>query len=302
MASDHTACMPKPSPLEPTTSPHTAESTVPTSLGTLSVLPRELRDEIYKHVWGFRWHFFPNPSEFYRNRTSKHDSDLPMIKLSKATRHEFLTAFYAEVILSVHDEESRGESTSPRGEMRYTPDDIAKFGKVQKLEVSAMLYSRSDHYYKRIGWDRLAENKRLSERRAEPLSFVAGVGGPRKTCGVILEIHTPKAILILQSPFFDAIKRLTNFRVVTLNVSSMKDFGWSRRDALEYLAGDSSWTKDTGGVKTLVDAITSALEPALGPSILEKGTIDGGIRWKIEFHPRAFVSQKDREASNLLGR
>ena len=220
-----------------------------------------------------------------------------MKALSRSIRQEFLAILHAEDIFSIYDARYsyRDEEMWLFGKVSCTRDDIPFIDQIQNVEIHARLYAESDIYCAKYKIDPHEANGYLSTRGADPISFFAGKGILRNTCVLTLGCSTPKAILILQSPFFDAVRQLTDFRTLTLEVISSSFCLWSHEDALAYLGLDVSDSDRTVGVRMIANSMKRALEPSLGPSVIDEGlerpTFD---IWKIIFHPQDFISIEEK--------
>lgn len=137
----------------------------------------------------------------------------------------------------------------------------------------------------------------FSEKTAAPISFFTVTDKLRNSCVIRLELCTPKLTLLLKSPFFHAITRLTGFDTVILVFHSVEGI-WQahdpHKDARIELFPDFA---------TLVAAVSSALELTLGPSRsrqLCKSNPNALERveeseWEVSFRPRDHLSVKDGE-------
>ena len=78
-----------------------------------------------------------------------------------------------------------------------------------------------------------------------------------------------------------------------LHVLSHK-IDWRAEKTLFYIGNDLSYTNYAVGFRVIVDALSSALEPTLGPSVISLKNGDEGSedKWKITFHPQDFDSRK----------
>lgn len=276
----------KPHPPKPSLNPQTPASTTPTPLGTLSVLPRELRDEIYSHVCEREYEFGRFSDRLHRKWHSNGNTDLPMLTLSKTIREELLAVLHAEAVFSIR-------SARYFQNKAWTRNDIPFIDHIQRVGLSTAVCALSDEHCNESMLDLREANEQLSKMRAEPTSFFAGTEVPRKTCVIEFILCTPKTMLILQSPLFDAIKHLTGFKTVTLKISSIREH-WGPQDALIYIGEDTSFMDHAVGFAAIIDAIGSALEPSLGPNVISEAIVLQGIGWKITFHPRDYLSKQEK--------
>ncbi len=281
--------------------PSIPAATVATPLGTLSILPPELRDEIYRLLCSDTYYRISkrkwNISRSHRPWSVRHHSDLNMTGSSKSIRQEYLAVLHAEAVFSIQESDNLGWK-------RLTRDEIPFVDQVQKVEVidypdDGVQY---DWLCYREGDDIREENEQLFRKGAEPFSLFIETGIPRKICIIRLVIEMPKAILIIHSPFFDAIRRLTDFKTLTLEIDSFlrdphrHDF-WSSDSELSYdeltayIGGDSSHMDHAGAVKVIAESMKGALEPSLGPSTMSEERLEKVIHWEIKFHPRDYSAK-----------
>ena len=270
------------SPLELDISPSTHASTAPTPLGILGVLPLELRNKVYSHLYVRYIRLYQRSSHMWNHMD---DADIPMKRVSKRVREEFLDVLYAEAVFIIDDFDL---PITERTDYR-----ILYIDQIQNLEYHTRIYLGSEKALTEDLADLHLVNEAFTEKIAEPISFFTGTQVSRKTCIIVLHSMIPKALLLLQSPFIDAIEGLTGFRTVVLKLDAYEG-DWWREDALAYIQGDLSNTNKVVGFRALVEAMSSALEPSLGPSVISK--LDSEricwLGWKITFQPRHYSKKK----------
>ncbi|KAF6239879.1 hypothetical protein HO173_002426 [Letharia columbiana] len=210
----------------------------------------------------------------------------PMLTLSKTIREELLAVLHAEAVFSIR-------SARYFQNKAWTRNDIPFIDHIQRVGLSTAVCALSDEHCNESMLDPREANEQLSKMRAEPTSFFTGTEVPRKTCVIEFILCTPKTMLILQSPLFDAIKHLTGFKTVTLKISSIREH-WGPQDALIYIGEDPSFMDHAVGFAAIIDAIGSALEPSLGPNVISEAIVLQGIGWKITFHPRDYLSKQEK--------
>ena len=222
--------------------------------------------------------------------------------MPKAMREEVLTLLYAEAVFIVPFWVfCERRDCFPEEKWTLTRSAVPSIDRVQNVELEAALFAPSDD---ECAINRLpirAINENLSTREAAPVSYFAGTKGvPRKRCVVKLRWCTPKAMLFLRSPFFDAIKRLTGFQTVTLQLSS-QGREWCLKDAPVYIGGDVVACTDCAlGSRVVAGAMSRALEPSLGPGVIsrvEGDELEGmDVGWTVTFRPRDLLcTKKDLE-------
>ena len=263
------------------------------SLGTLVVLPREIRDHIYGYVI----------SDRYR-------------------------AYYSDSIVNDYIVEE-SEATGMPWEM-YHQLGIACTSRLLCDEVSQILYNKAMFCFQQYGTaiaaleSPLEQNVKLIERIMNielfifisdphienfpvdhkdpgPLTFFHGSVIPRKSA-IIRITSTSKRFFagaLLQSPLVNAIKGLVGFKSVilkaayerTLSTTTVKSSYGSSIGTFhgELYQKDPTWQ--------LLSMAKENLGPHIGPSddISELVSPSGGSVWKdgyrqIEFHPREYVT------------
>ena len=273
----------------------TDEEPTLTPLGKLAILPRELRDQIYSHVRNRKYQMGSYQRGSYRKWRSVDGSNMPMVTFSNAMREEFLAVVCTEAVFRICD---GYHYKSYCEDKPWTRNGIPLLDQIRNLEVSATLGGASDQWYTAHRTDYAKMNRLLSGRNAEPTSFFTGTEVLRNSCAIKLHFCTSKTMLIMQSPFFDAIRHLTGFRTVSLELLSRKNQWWPK-DALTYIGKDPSYADHTIGFRTTMDAIRNALEPTLGPSVVSENDTGQEIDWKMTFQPRDHqFKRKDLEAKS----
>ena len=259
-----------------------------TPLGTLAVLPRELRDQIYSHVRNRKYQMGSYQKGPCRKWRSVDGSIISVATFSNVMREELLAVICSEAVFRICDGYQYYTYSNNKPWRR---DGIPLLDRIQNLEISATLGGVSDQWCTAHSTDHSKMNRLLSGRIAEPTSFFTGTDVLRNACAIKLYFCTSKTILIMQSPFFDAIKHLTGFKTVVLELSSREKQWWST-DALTYIGEDASYADHAIGFSTTVDAMNRALEPTLGPSVMNEDNAGEVINWWITFRPQDYLSRK----------
>ena len=291
---------PTPPPLQPALDPHSTTINPPTSLGILSKLPLEIRNEIYRQVHEHKYWSYncDNPQSGDRKWLSINRQGLPTVTLSKAIREEFLAALLTGAVFVFFD----------AGVVRpniWTRNKILFIDRIQNVRYMRCLDIDSDisHVGTLDGWIGNVHQQRrddlvMLKQIAEPISSFTGTEVMRGNCSIKLICITPKVAPLLHSSFFDAIRSLTGFRNVKLTLSLVNEADW-RNGALRSGVGPPS-TDCAIEFRALADTMSTALEPSLGPSVIREDNKkrpvcpkrDDGLyfpRWKITFHPRDYV-------------
>lgn len=240
-------------------------------LGTLSILPRELRNQIYSHVC--------SPSYYYTTWYDKsrmtdrqiwygESEDSLSLLVSKMMHAEYRSVLYSDGLFEIDR-----FAFSNKIQRNYMPfvNDICN--------VSILL--DLDHPYER----RISpsyEGQRISSIRAEPVSYFTSGSRMRRKCRLELRNYSQNALLLLQSPLIRAISRLIGFKTVQLVFSTKPKY----------------WDKDMEpyeSLKTIIHGISCALEPALG-SFTVHADSDEPYPWSqyVKFHPHGHQIMKSR--------
>ena len=289
----------KPPALEPPPNPRPTASNAPTPLGTLSTLPRELRDEIYRHVHDHEYYTSDCMGEDCHKWCSQNGESLglPMMTLSKAIRQEFLAVFFGEAVFVLENVEHAGGTIWIR-ELIPCIDQILNVRYVASL---FLLGRMSTYKISRIFRDSRLVKKVMSKSSAKPVEFFTGTEVLRNSCSIELRSGTPTVMPVFQSPLIMAIKGLTGFKIVTLKLTS-DAWRWSRDEARIVNGGNLSDADYAEEFRGMANAFRSALEPSLGPSIISEDC-DKGLAWELTFRPRDYVANRNKEKaiSSSLG-
>lgn len=284
---DHT---PTPTPLETMPNYHSTTSNPPTPLGILSILPRELRDEIYLYLHNQRFFFHSPDSHQWRSRVRK---ILPAMRLSTAIRDEFLAIRCTDTVFDLSDWGSRGNGeiggwtgTCERGELLYL-DRIQHVLYRVRLSLETYNWARGGHFGSAEA--RRRDDERTRTRNAEPISFLTGTEVLRNSCLIPLSPFTPKLEYLLQSPFMNAVKGLIGFKTVTLETFLVRSF---------YLPDGVDATNHATRLRAFMDALRATLEGSLGPGVISevsKMRIESElVESKITFRPRDYYASKEK--------
>lgn len=278
-------------------------------LGDLSLLPPEIRDEIYRHSIPkkkYYWRTTFRSSGFYDydpylHRGSKCKEE-PIFCLSKAIKEEAMALFYLNGTFV----------------FRYNLGDHSKTvgqdsGTNNMMNIE-LFYNASLDPAIHLSSDRVRDHKigiSYNSANAGPLDSFRGDALPRKSILIVLRLgewwrHATK---MTTSPLFDALRQLTGFETVTLSLAAADgEYGkWPE---------DEEWERMYTGFEPVLREMSISLEPTLGKSsaISElspeeigpslRGLIyDRGIR-DVVFHPRnhqAAISKAKKDELLALG-
>ncbi|KAM0804165.1 hypothetical protein BDR22DRAFT_921707 [Usnea florida] len=272
-------------------------SKAPTPLGRLGILPRELRDEIYRHLCNQDYHFDGVVLPCREWTPTGHSSTWPsirnMVTVSTAIRRELLAIFHANAVFEFDVPIGRVSKTRTR-------NDIPFVDHIKNVRWIIYLWVMSDTSCNKYNIPYEHLNQRISELTSG-ISLFTGPDISRKSCVIELQFCTPRAIQILQSPFFNGIKLLTGFKTVEIKLLAEKK-DWCPKDALTYGGESESFRDRAAGFKMFQNAVLTALEPSLGPSIVTgwNGQTRFNLTWELTFHPSDYVQSKKSEAMEIV--
>lgn len=267
MSEDRTEHWPNPASSGPTMS----EPDDLASLGTLSVLPRELRNHIYSHVCSPSYYYtaWYDKSRLTDRQIWYGDSEDSLSLLVSKTMH----AEYRSVVYSEGFFEIDRFAFSDEIQRNYMPfvNDICNVSIILDL----------DHPHER----RISpsyEDQRISSIRAEPVSYFTCGLRLRRKCILELRNYSRNALLLPQSPLLRAISQLLAFKTVQLVFSTKPRY----------------WDKDMEpheSLKLIIHGISCALQPALG-SFTVHADSDEPYPWfqYVKFHPQGHQVMKSK--------
>jgi len=260
-------------------------------LGTLSILPRELRDEIYRLIVAGeeREHTFKQKNEYKNRRLNgqsrkKWTGDLAILESSTPIRQEGLAMLYAQGYFRIYDYLT----------FQYDRSDIPFVDHLSNIGLAFDVHIDDDAWLVECRILPEEFDDILCEKTAAPISFFTGTDTLRNSCVIRLTSCSPKLTLLLESPFFHAITQLTGFNSVTLAFHSDKGI-WephvTNNDARIQLFPDFA---------TMIVAVSSTLELTLGAihsadirtSDLDPVQYTGGLEWEVIFRPRDHLAME----------
>ena len=287
---DRTSQPPAP---EPPPSPRPTASTTPTPLGTLSTLPRELRDEIYGHIHDHEYYTSNPMGEDCRKWRSRRNRSLglPLMILSKAIREEFLAILFDKAVFVLRKTGRARGAICKREQIPFI-DQILNVGFVASLFLPGdMPIHKASPMLK----DPRKADKYMSKRSAKLVGFFTGTEVLRNNCSIELRSATPRVMPVLQSPMILAVKGLTGFKIVTLKLGTGVR-RWSLDKARMVKGGDLSdadYAAEFTEFRGMANAFRSALEPSLGPSAISEDC-DKDFAWELTFRPRDYVANRNK--------
>ena len=252
-------------------------STHLSSLGMLSALPRELRDEIYKITLDDNTGecILYDPSDPLKRLLNDY---LEILHTSRAVRQEALATLhkYRAFRMEFADwSRYRGRSEVP------FLDHISNVTLNCDLDTD----DHVDEWPLLSDYAMIMHSTELKEGNvslfpcAAPFSFFTGVQIPRKACTIVfinaLRYNAPN----LESPLFRAISNMTGFKTVTLSIKEWKAWNELSVADIEYAKAEAL-------------KFSSALEPFLGPGTVSKMFANIYFKYKITYQPQNFLAQK----------
>lgn len=216
-------------------------SSIPSSLGTLSVFPREVRDEIYSYLVGKGsvYEYYLQLKPYIRKKwlPAMGGGNLlilfPVVQTSKCIRREALTCLTTR---SMFEFDFRSQSPSP--------SDIPFLDHLLNITYTATMNRKFGDY---DGHSKLS---------AGPLPLFAGNESPRNLCIVRLSSCARDIGFHMDSPLFSAVSRLTGFKEVRILLYT-KSWNYDRHS-------DRPGFQPSMNVAQMVQMVRSLLEPFLG--------------------------------------
>lgn len=250
-----------------------------TPLGKLSILPRELRDEIYSHVCSEGFSYDLGIGSGRKGSQIWRGLGLSMLQVSNAIREEFQAVLYSKGVFDI------GYNS---GSIQIKRRDIPFVNDILNIKITVILHpdceSQADGFWSN------EEEEPLFE--PEPVSHFTGTSIMRHTCVIELKTQGPTALkALLSSPVVNAMSQLTGFKTVQLKFSTTVDY-WVQ--SWTFVVRESIYDYGTClGFDTLVLQISSALEPALGAFTVTRGR-ECYMWWyqDVTFHPQNHPTEK----------
>lgn len=297
----------------------------PKPLGNLSLFPREIRDEIYRHVCSSTYVAFYSSSivrpithdkpNYCSNTFSECDmcaeDHLSVLRLSKAINNEAMLILYSEGTFVF--EYGLGH-TNPSGlkigytRLRIDSDwSFYRLGQeydsgapqhpyaniIERMTNIELRYDATLCQGLDFEWDMSDYSDSFTSAPAGPLEFFQGVVVMRDTITVELKLSNwiNSATKMMTSPWFRALKQLTGFRTVILGLVAEAEPCLPLLDpGREWLDNDET-DKLYAGFEPLLHAMSKNLEPTLGNGSMSSCVSGGyeipkfGTRYVV-FHPR----------------
>lgn len=300
--------------------PNHINEPTPKPLGDLSLLPRELRDEIYRHVFSKMYKAFYSYSvvkpAYYdetrnhplllidRDREGRTGFDLAILCVQKAIMKEAMQLLYSQATFRFCYNVRPDCFPHP---LQPETVDITKRMTHIAVSCDAGCASEIDHMPGiHLGWSPMC----YPSARAGPLAFFQGISTQRESILVDFKLYewSINASSLMLSPLFEALKHLTGFKTVTLRLTSMRGFCCLAQETSEATIQESieaeEWEEVYGGLEPLLRAMSNALEPALGNRGAIELLVSAGddLSWQhgqchTTFHPQAHLAAISKAAN-----
>ena len=248
-------------------------------LGTLTKLPREIRDEIYRYLVKGSYHLL-HPVPFFvhpRQRRNRDKFDPTALHLSKTTYHEASEVYFSESTFAIN--------------LFYTEGMIKVPQQSFDRMISVAFLVRYDER------DPNNDNGAIWETTIE--QFI-GAKTIRGSIHIVFDIQSSLKFTIVPNRIFYSSRSLTGYRVVYLE--AFIAFGQVNRDTSGSPAAEEAIKKSDEKGDLLIAAVLKDLEPSLGPAILHRPTSQPDrcrFSFLLEFHPQKFMEKIER-ASEIV--
>ena len=298
----------------------------PKPLGDLSLFPREIRDEIYRHIFSKTYMAFYSSSivkpAFYnksndyalslieRDREERIAADLSVLRVQKAITNEAMLLLYSETTFGF----CYASSWYPGSSVLPLDADINIINRMTNIAISCNLgYTLVVDLEPCIapGWSSIG----YSFIPAGPLEFFQGVSITRES--ILLDLRLYERMIdadnstrssFFESPFFEALKQLTGFKNVTLRfrAESYRYFPAQETDeaTIQQWLEAQEWEKLYAGLRRLLCGMSNVLEPTLGNRFATELLVSEAddLSWHAQchtvFHPQAHLAAVSK-ATNM---
>ena len=238
--------------------------------GAIFVLPREIRDEIYRLLIKRRYTvFYPSKAAsgatFAGNTTAVDRFDLPIFQISHAIGHEVEAQVYSESTFRYFIDFTMIEPRKP---------PTAVVNRIKKVEM--LIGGLGVCFYQKT---RLTYKDHMAAICEATIDDFTGTQILRDVCHIRIPAFRMDMIEPLESYILPKLAAFHGFR--TLLVETTTD--------LDYVA--------TARFERVIEGMKDAMEPTLGPATIK----NGGSTIRLEFHPREHVPSPFRaEAQKVL--
>ncbi len=256
------------------------------SLGTLSILPRELRDEIYSHMCNQTCPYrFVEPA-CWLTGLKWDGKGRSMLEVSKAVRKEFLTVLYSKGVFEMDQ-----HSVLPYTQRSDIPffNDISNIQ--SSLDLADILYEAELLLESDSG-----ELPNYLNMRGRPFSYFTGTSIMRNKYIITLHGCSFSLLLPLESQEFYAIFQLTGFKTVQLRFRTDAD-DWLKPETPPHIRQEFYKLGTCPGFETMVLQTSTALERTLGSFTVTRGYVKRSDLYRywvqhVTFHPQGRPMKK----------
>ena len=165
----------------------------PAGLGSLSVLPFEIRDLIYRHVFS---------NKYYHRPLS---SPIGLLGASKALRHEATDTLYSH---STFRFELKGGPYALSYTLLGPSQEVVE--RLNHVEVFVALDT--------LSYDVIHRNNDMDILNENLISKLASANRARKTCRIVFPKSDYRSIQWCRFPFSEDLRRLSSFKVVVFEL------------------------------------------------------------------------------------
>ncbi len=263
------------------------------SLGDLSILPRELRDNIYAYIvpegYTPNWHAVVHPGIHYtwlRHEEPDFEKKSPkgprfnitIFLLSRIIHEEAMTIFY-----SLGTFRFAPPSFQLNGVGRFPNTNIAN--RIMNVELFYKMSVKKLLILNTKGPQNLHSTTLFWSPSPGPTALFKGNDVKRKSAFIqfnFSEWSSYKTKLI-PTPLFDDLKQLTGFSTVTLKLEKFSNYSDDHRAA---------WEKGGEELKSLLNEFRASLEPSLGHGAMSEPEVTSELQsCQVVFHPRDHQAQ-----------
>ena len=236
-------------------------------------LPREIRDEIYSHIFDFPKYTMPF-------RSWHRPADFNILQASKQASNEALRVLYATSSFQIY--------LDPKS--HHLPDGLFSpktTHLIQEITIDIPMDEYSDRSDRK---DRLV----MEQKFEKVITRLLELSHPRKTCRVFLRRHLDAGFQIQDTNFIEALRKLVGYEAVVVQYGfSMKRLRVPRNINLTHFVHPR---------EERVMQTKAALEPFLGPAVAYAEPEPVSSASTLRFEPRRNLAEvAGEEERDLLG-
>ena len=256
-------------------------------LGLLGKLPREIRDEIYRHLVKVSHQFLRPytdgiPTDGPLEKEIKQRKlDTTILRLSKAIKHEAMTMYLSESTFVGHIDTVKcvGILSKPQLDRIKKIELYVVVGSSEVYRVAGFLQAYFDRRY---GWRTMMKKVCVTDRI-------------RKSILVAFKIICSPICTTLSEDMLQNLRLLVNYRTVVISLTPVPRCTDSPNSSDSRMQELETYTED----------VKHSLKPTLGTattSLTSELKIDRQIIWtsRLEFHPQDFIAKKLNDNAKSL--